>query len=78
MGSRPTAEQPLNSAFDAMLVRNKISQYVQNLQESSAHQHPMPAARVACYATYVDSRADQVGVWAIHSAEDSLWRFLRC
>ena len=34
MGSRPTAEQPLNSAFDAMLVRNRISQYVQNLQES--------------------------------------------
>ena len=26
MGSRPTAEQPLNRAFDAMLVRNKISQ----------------------------------------------------
>ena len=33
MGSRPTAEQPLNSALDAMLVRNKMSQYVQNLQE---------------------------------------------
>ena len=51
MGSRPTAEQPLNSAFDAMLVRNKISQYVQNLQESTMHHQFITAAmyyKVAC------------------------------
>ena len=46
MGSRPTAEQPLNSAFDAMLVRNKISQYVQNLQESHVHHLTLPANSV--------------------------------
>ena len=46
MGSRPTAEQPRKSAFDAILVRNKISQYVQNLQENSAHQQPMPTMRI--------------------------------
>lgn len=37
MGSRPTAEHPLNSALDAMLVKKRISQYVQNLQESALH-----------------------------------------
>ncbi len=35
MGSRPTAAQPLNKALEAMLVRNKTSQYVQNLQQHS-------------------------------------------
>ena len=35
MGSLPTAAQPLKRAFDAMLVRNSTSQYVQNLQHQN-------------------------------------------
>ena len=37
IGSLPTAAQPLNKALDAILVRNRISQYVQNLQQQSGY-----------------------------------------
>ena len=69
MGSRPTAAQPLNKALDAMLVRNRTSQYVQNLQQHSVgcccHRHHHTDQPVHCWCCCSDVlgvRIDVLGV----------------